>query len=295
MGYLICLPLLFFCAIHACLQWQRRRLLTLRLRTLGVGEKQAQHQRRIALLVKPLAGTAERGRLSLRLINAGWRNPAAVDVFLLSKLALFLLALAVGFFLTSIDLQAPLARPLALGKLLVLLYVVARLPDWWLSERIRARQQRIRNSVPQMIDLLTVCADAGLSLEDGLTRVAAEILPYAPEIAVELRQTASELMIMPDRSEALERLGSRSNVDELVHLSKVLIQSLQFGTPLAQAMHCITADCRAREIAALEEKAGKLAASIGIPLIVLVLFPLVALMTAPAVINLLRTLDKVGK
>ncbi len=102
-------------------------------------------------------------------------------------------------------------------------------------------------------------------------------------------------MIMPDRSEALERLGSRSNVDELVHLSKVLMQSLQFGTPLAQAMHCIAADCRAREIATLEEKAGKLAASIGIPLIVLVLFPLVALMTAPAVINLLRTLDKVGK
>ena len=154
----------------------------------------------IAALARPLAGTAQRRRLSQRLSSAGRHAPEALDRFLLVKLAVFLVASLFGCWFVEVDLRAPLANPLALGKLLLLLYAAVRLPDWRLGERIRVRQQH-RISVPQMVDLLTVCADAGLSLEDALSRVAAEIAPHAPELAAELRQTASELIVMPDRAE----------------------------------------------------------------------------------------------
>ncbi|WP_051516839.1 type II secretion system F family protein [Herbaspirillum sp. RV1423] len=289
---LIFLPVALFSLGYGYVLWRRRQQLTSRMHRLGVHGNRPLHADWIVALAAPLAGAKERQRLTKRLINAGWSGKQALDLFLLAKLGVFMLALLLGWLWLDINIAHPLAHPFALFKLLVLLYVSVRLPDWWLTDRASTRRLRIRAGVPQAIDLLTVCAEAGLSMEDAFGRVAKEIASSAPEVSMELRQTASELLVMPDRVDALRRLDERTDVQELEHLSSVLIQSTRFGTPLADAMRSIAADGRVRQISALEEKAGKLAAGMGVPLIVLVLFPLVVLMTAPPVVNLMRTLSK---
>ena len=95
-------------------------------------------------------------------------------------------------------------------------------------------------------------------------------------------------MLVLNRADALKRLEKRSGVRELEKLAGTLIQSLQYGTPIVDALRSIAAESRAEQMSSLEEKAGNIAARVGIPLIILVLFPLVALIAAPAAINLIR-------
>ncbi|MDR2444266.1 MAG: type II secretion system F family protein [Deltaproteobacteria bacterium] len=134
---------------------------------------------------------------------------------------------------------------------------------------------------------MTICVESGLSLEQSFDRVAREIEKLSPEVASEFRLTQTEMMVM-DRFLALKRLERRSGVREMATMANSLLQSIQYGTPLSNALKHIAADCRATQIAALEEKAGSISARIGIPLVLLVLFPLVALIAAPSLISLMR-------
>ncbi len=249
---------------------------------------------RLSRMTHGLASRRERLRLQGLLASAGWREEWQLNAFLLSKLVLLLLAGTLGLLWQDVEHLAQLTQPGPMFKILVLLFLAVRLPDWLLADRIGQRQQRIRASVPQALDLLIICAEAGLSLDEALQRVAGEVGALMPEVAEEFRATRSELLLLPDRNEALRRMGERSGVRELELLAGSLIQSLRYGTPLASALQTIAAESRARQVAELEEKAGKTAARVGIPLIVLVLFPLVVIVAAPALIALGRTLVAAG-
>jgi tight adherence protein C len=242
------------------------------------------------ILALPLAGAKERNRLQETLLSAAYRKQWHVDAFLLLKLGLFLCALFAGWHLLDMHFAALLKRPLDTGKYLLLLFFAARLPDWWLAGQVKKRQARIRATVPQAVDLMTICVEAGSSLEDSFGRVAAEIRPRAPEIASEFRLTRSEMLVM-DRSEALRRLERRSRVREIESLASSLLQSIRYGTPIADALRIIAQDSRARQVSELEEKAGSISARISIPLSLLILFPLIGLIAAPALINLMRSLQ----
>lgn len=239
-------------------------------------------------LAAPLARGGERTRLGRRLASAGFRKPWSVDVFLFSKLAVFLTAAVAGCVWLEIDPGSVLSRPLNTLQYLFLLFLAARAPDWWLTDQIKRRRAKIRASVPQAIDLLTICVESGVSLEEAFLRVSREVRSNAPEVAVEFRVTRSEMLVM-DRSEALRRLERRSGVRELESLASSLLQSIHYGTPIADALRTIAADSRDGQVAEMEEKAGAISARVGIPLVVLILFPLVALIVAPAAINLMRT------
>jgi tight adherence protein C len=244
----------------------------------------------LRLLALPLAGAGERNKLQERLLAAAYRKQWHVDAFLLLKLGLFLCCLFAGWHLLDMRFAAILKRPLDAGKYLLLLFLAARLPDWWLAGQVSARRARIRATVPQAVDLMTICVEAGSSLDEAFGRVAAEVRPRAPEIASEFSLTRSEMLVM-DRSEALRRLERRSRVREIESLASSLLQSIRYGTPIADALRIIAQDSRARQVSELEEKAGRIAARISIPLILLILFPLVGLIAAPALINLMRSLQ----
>ena len=216
-------------------------------------------------LAAPLAGKKERGALSEKLIWAGMRKKWALDAFLVAKLLLVLVTVIAGYLFFEINYSNLMARPFALLKYIVAVVLAARLPDWWLSDQVKKRRTKISQSVPQAIDLLTICVESGVSLEESFGRVATNIAVRAPEISQE-----------------------RSGVRELEKLAGTLIQSLQSGTPIVDALRSIAAESRAEQMSSLEEKAGNIAARVGIPLIILVLFPLVALIAAPAAINLIR-------
>ncbi|MDR1658292.1 MAG: type II secretion system F family protein [Deltaproteobacteria bacterium] len=239
-------------------------------------------------LAKPLAGLKERTKLSQRLAAAGFYSSHSVNIFLIAKAALVVLTALVGASWLDLGFSNVLSQPVNTMTYLFLIFLAARFPDWWLGGQIKERRAKLRSSIPQAIDLMTICVESGLSLEDAFERVSREMEKTAREVAAEFRATRSEMLVM-NRWTALRRMENRSGIQELGTMASSLLQSIQYGTPLAEALRAIAADCRANQLAALEEKAGSISAKIGIPLVLLILFPLVAMIAAPAVISLMRS------
>ncbi|WP_432721417.1 type II secretion system F family protein [Jeongeupia wiesaeckerbachi] len=290
------LPLAPLTAMLLYARWRTNGERRIRLRGLGQAQSAGLDWRGGASRLTPLlASHGERQRLRARLDAAGWREDWQLDAFLLAKFALLLIVGVFALWWLEIRSMADLVRPGPMFKALLLLFLAVRVPDWLLGDRVRQRQLRIRAMAPQALDLLTICAEAGLGLDEALLRVANAIDHNAPEIANEFRTTRSELLVLPDRGEALKRLAQRSGVRELELLANSLIQSMRYGAPLVESLQVIASESRARQVSEQEEKAGAVAARIGIPLIVLVLFPLVVLMAAPPMISLIGTLSGGGR
>ncbi len=235
----------------------------------------------------PLAGAKERARVKEKLHWAGFRKSWQVDLFFVSKLVLVVVTAVAGWLWLDLQIGTLLKNMFDTLKYLLLLFLASRLQDWWLTDRVTKRRAKIRAGIPQALDLLTLCVEAGVSLEDAFGRVSVEMETRCPEIAQEFRLTRSEMLVI-ERSESLRRMERRCGVRELEVLAGSLLQSLQYGTPIVEALRNIAAESRAEQVAVLEEKAGAVAARIGVPLVVLILFPLVALIAAPAAINLIR-------
>ena len=234
-----------------------------------------------------LVSKKELARLEKLLMNAGFFKTWQLDLFILVRISLIVVALIAGFMFFDLDFRRPFAHPFPFLKLLLLVFVAGRAPEWFLNELKKRRQTKIRLFIPKTVDLLTICIDCGMSLEDAFSHVAEEVEDKAPEIANEFKITRYDMMIV-DRLSALKRMEKRSGVREMELLSVSLQQSIQYGTPLAEALRNIAKEARDNQLSELEQKAGKVSATIGIPLIVLVLFPVIVLIAAPAVINLVR-------
>lgn len=144
--------------------------------------------------------------------------------------------------------------------------------------------------MPDALDLMVICAEAGLPFSRIVKVVARELKLSAPALARELEITSAELEIFTNRSAALRNLAERTRVQSVESMVSTLIQAEQFGTPLAQALHNIAAESRSTLILTLEERAGKLPARLSIPLMTLILPPVVALVAAPALMRVIRSL-----
>ena len=228
----------------------------------------------LTLIARPLRRSRDLAAVERSMQQAGFIKPWQTDLFLLFR-ALVLIAAAVGGWLAiDIDPTHLVQKPLPPLAYLFLLFVAGRAPGWFLSELAERRQNRIRLFIPKAVDLLTICMSCGMSLEEAFDRV-------------EFRMTRYEMLVV-NRTVALKRLEARSGVREMKILANSLLQSIQYGTPLTEALQSIAAEARAGQLSELEQKAGRISAVIGVPLIVLVLFPVIALIIAPAAIELAR-------
>jgi tight adherence protein C len=148
----------------------------------------------------------------------------------------------------------------------------------------------IQKGLPDGLDLMMICAEAGLSLSASLDRVSRELnLPY-PELAEELGTTSIELGFLPDRKKALTNLAERVNMQEVRGIVSVLIQTEKYGTPISQALRVLSAEFRTQRMLRAEQKAARLPAIMTVPMIVFILPTLFVVIIAPAVIKLLGTI-----
>ena len=145
----------------------------------------------------------------------------------------------------------------------------------------------IRLGTPDMIDLLVVCSEAGMGLESGLERVAEEIKQTNPAMARVLHGLLDDLRILPNRSDAFEKLGSTS--DGLRRFGTLVSQSLQYGTPLSKALRSIAEDLRRERITKLEERAHKLGAKLVVPMVLFMLPAMFVVMGGSPLLHLIRT------
>lgn len=237
-----------------------------------------------------LAG-AEKDRKKFRqmLDLAGFRRSEALGWFVIGKFACGILAVLILLF----GVVAPGDR-LGLTGLaggLIGFFAGSLAPEWWLKHRAVTRGAKLGRSVPDALDLMVVCAEAGLPIGRVLHVVSKELGLSAPEMADELRYTSAELQILSDRTLALTHLAERTRVPEIENMVATLLQAERYGTPLSQALRTIADESRKTLILRLEEKAGKLPAQLSVPLMGLILPPIIAIMAAPALLRVIRLMS----
>jgi len=226
--------------------------------------------------------------IRLKLAQAGFRSHDAVMIYLLLRLALPIAAGLLGFFLLFIVHISNLQfMQRIMGVIIATLFGLA-LPNIFIKNESQKRADILRKAMPDALDLMVICAEAGLSLDATLTRVSREIGPSCPEITEEIGLTAVEIGFFPERSQALQNLADRVPIPGVIGLVNTLIQTEKYGTPLAQALRVLSSEMRNDRIMAAEAKAAKLPATLTVPMILFILPPLFVVLLGPAILRVIE-------
>jgi tight adherence protein C len=162
-------------------------------------------------------------------------------------------------------------------------------PGYYLKNVVQKRAKKMTLALPDALDLMVICAEAGLSLDASLTRVARELEPSFPELGEELGLTAVELTFLPDRRQAFENLNARTNLPGIRGVVNTLLQTARYGTPLAQSLRVLAAEFREARITRAEEKAARLPAMMTVPMILFILPTLFIVLMGPAALGIFDT------
>jgi tight adherence protein C len=229
------------------------------------------------------SGQAE--RISHKLMRAGWRSKDAIIRYLFMKLFLPLaFGVVVVVLLYGLNLY-DLSPVLKLGASLGSVILGAYLPDVVIKNTTQKREDIIRKALPDALDLMVICAEAGLSLDATLGRVSQEMELACPALADELGLTGLELGFLPDRRKALQNLSTRIDLPAVRGVVNTLLQAEKYGTPLAQSLRIMSAESRDERIMKAEEKAARLPAMLTVPMIIFVLPPLFVVLIGRAILN----------
>ncbi|MGO8919980.1 MAG: type II secretion system F family protein [Stellaceae bacterium] len=228
----------------------------------------------------------EARKTSDHLAQAGWRSRDALVIYLGLRLALpFVGAIAAMFVLVAFVPQATGMNKL-LGVLLAGI-LFAFVPVFGLKQAIKGRQTRLRRQLPDGLDLLVICAEAGLSLDAAVSRVARELALSCPDLADELGLTAVELGFLPNRRQALMNLTKRTDLPPIRGVVNTLVQTERYGTPLAHSLRVLSAEFREERMMKAEEKAARLPAVLTVPMILFILPTLFIVLIGPAIIQVM--------
>ncbi len=242
----------------------------------------------LARLALPAEGWEE-SPIRLRFMHAGWRGAMVPTIFFGMKtlLALSMPALIILFANETV-------RPIEGARLLLLLILLAAigfyLPNLFLNRAIRQRQQEIFENFPDVLDLLTICIEAGLSLDQAFLRVTGEIELKSKVLAQELQLVLLELRTGFSKEVALRHLALRTGVEDIDLLVAMLIQTDRFGTNVGDALRVHSDNLRTQRRQRAEESAAKISVKLLMPLIFLIFPTLMLVLLGPAVIQIQRVL-----
>jgi tight adherence protein C len=257
---------------------------TQQAKTAGLGQ-------RIERLIQPFArfllprGSELEGTRQ-KLLFAGFKSTSAMTSYYGAKLALcatlMILWLLATRFMPSLTSGRIMFVALAVG------FVGMILPGMWLDRKVKARHQRLRCGFPDALDLLTVCVESGLGLSQALQRVADELEVSHPELASEIAQVTAQMRAGVERESALRGLATRTGLDDVRGLVGLLVQTLRFGTGIADALRVYSEEFRDKRTQRAEEAAAKIGTKLIFPL-VLCLFPsFFVVAVGPAVIRIME-------
>jgi tight adherence protein C len=216
-----------------------------------------------------------RGKLRRELVRAGFFRSDALNYYIFARIALVVVVPSLTYLLTQLFLQT---NPwfIKFGVLLISVMIAVLGPDAYLSRRQRRMSERYRQVFPDFLDLLTVCVDAGLSLEAALDRVTGHVTKQCRELGLNLMMVAAETRAGRSTVEALESLADRLGVDEAQSLVLVLRQSIELGSDIGEALHVFSDEMRGKRLLRAEEHANKLPVKMTLPL-GLFIFPVILL------------------
>lgn len=220
-----------------------------------------------------------------KLRHAGFHSRDAAVVYVFVKLAL---PLALGFLmilLTSvsnlIEVPQDMVLPVCIGAVLA----GFMMPELYVKNVATKRREILTQMLPEGLDLLTICVEAGLSIDAAFRRVAKEMQGSMPALAMEFEMTAIELTYLPDRQQALENMSERSDSPAVAALVNALRQTEKYGTPLANSLRVLSQEFRQTRASKAEEKGARMPALMTVPLMVFILPTLVTVLLAPAIMS----------
>jgi tight adherence protein C len=234
------------------------------------------------------------GKTEARLIEAGFRSKDAIYVLTFFNLVLPIILGTLGFLLMQYNAKHVSPRFMTLNYIWPVLgaYMGMKLPGIYVGRKRKKRFGSIQRALPDVLDLMTICAEAGLSLAAMLERVSRELAISYPETAEELSMTSIEMGFLPDRNKALSNLAERCSLPEVRGIVSVLIQTEKYGTPIAQALRVLSAEFRQSRMLRAEQKAARLPALMTIPMICFILPTLFIVIISPAAVKLMDTLKE---
>ena len=234
----------------------------------------------------------ERNKVKGDLYRAGFHSPQAFQMFYALKVvltvALAVITIVVSQFLPSVDSQR------------VILYAVIAaavgllVPNYILTKSLARQMRLLRNGFPDALDLLVVCVESGLGLGPALQRVADEIGVSHPELSLELATVNAEMRAGVQREKALKNLGERTGLPDIRGLVALLVQSMRFGTSVADALRIYSEEFRDKRMQAAEEMAAKIGTKMIFPL-VLCMFPVFFVVAVgPAALRIIDAFGNLG-
>lgn len=229
----------------------------------------------------------EKNNLRVRLANAGINAPNAPQMYLAAKAGLGLLFViiggAYGYIRYGMNMQCVMA-------LTIIGSIGFYGPEIWLWMVRRSRMERIFLSLPDVLDLLVVCVEAGLGLDAGMRRVCDELADTAPDVCFEFGMCNMQLQMGRQRKEVLHDLGIRSGVDDMKSLAAILIQTDKFGSSIAQALRVQSDTMRVKRKQLAEERAQQTSVKMIFPLVLFIFPGVFVVLVGPAAIMMINNL-----
>jgi len=233
--------------------------------------------------ILPAPSTQGMSKDKLLIIRAGFRDPEAIMVIRGLKLILPLGLLAAVYFTGIYRFNPAFLLPLAL-------FTGFFLPDLALTWLVRRRQHRIRRALPDALDLLVICVEAGLGLDQGILKVAQELRITHAVLCEELQLVNLEMRIGKSRIEALHELARRTGLEDIKTLVAMLVQTERFGTSIAQSLRVYADDMRTRRRQRAEEMSAKTSVKMVPPLVFFIFPALMVVILGPAVLTIMKQL-----
>jgi len=231
----------------------------------------------------PPPSTEKASRVQLLMIRAGYRSPEALMAMRGVKIIFPILTLAGMYFSGAYKFNAFLVPVVAVG----LGYLV---PDMWLTWRVSVRQHKLRKALPDALDLLVICVEAGLGLDQALMKVSQDMRISHQELSDELQLVNMQMRVGKTRLDALRDLAQRTGLDDIKTLVAMLIQTERFGTSVAQSLRVYSDDMRLKRRQRAEEMSAKTSVKMVPPLVFFIFPALMVVILGPAIITMMRTL-----
>ncbi|RHW17338.1 type II secretion system F family protein [Sphingomonas gilva] len=218
-----------------------------------------------------------------KLVQAGIRSKDMAVAIIFGRLVTpIVLGGFVAFMIYGVDYFPEWGAIKKYGAVAGALVLSYKAPDIWLKNKVTKRSHEIRKGLPDALDLLVICAEAGLTVDAAFQRVAKELGKAYPELGDEFALTAIELSFLTDRRQAFENLALRVDLEAVKGVVTTMIQTEKYGTPLASALRVLSAEFRNERMMRAEEKAARLPAIMTVPLILFILPVLFIVILGPA-------------
>lgn len=234
--------------------------------------------------IRARARLTDNARLRERFQQAGWRGSGSAEFYFAAQVLGPIAAIAIGSFIPSYTF-------FWVSTLAGVTYLA---PDLWLERAIKARRARIQRSIPDAVDLLVICVDAGLGLDQAMLRVGQELNISHPDITEEFQQINREQRAGKQRMEAWRSMADRTRVPDIAAFTGMLVQTEKFGTPVARALNVFADGLRQKQRQRAEERAAKTTVKMIFPLVLFIFPSMFIVLLAPAVLSITRGLTVLG-